>query len=145
MLWLFASVCLFVQTLQAPFDVGWSNLTDTFSNVGINKFTRFFFLFKCQYQISKAVDFASEYLNWRNKGELNNQLKKCIYFITWYHHQTSIPLNSVLSPHSHSSVNPFFLTPLFSPYSPSHHSIHPALHHTTFTPHSPSHHSPSVY
>lgn len=127
------------------------------------KITRFFFLFKCQCQISKEIVFASEYLNCKNKGEFNNQLQYKILFASLFDIITKPPSLSILFfnptltpllPHSplqhschfnfpsHHYFHPHFSsTTFFTPLSLSQHSFHPTLTQPLFSPHSPSHHS----
>lgn len=144
------------------FDVGLSNLADTFFIVGIKKLRVFSFYLNVNVRYQKQLFLHLCILTEEIKENLIINYK--ILFASLFDIITKPPSLSILFfhptltpllPHSpshysfHSILPPTFLltqfslTPLFSPHSPSHHSFHailphsfhPILPHTTlFTP-----------
>lgn len=136
------------------FDVGLSNLADTFFIVGIKKLRVFSFYLNVNVRYQKQLFLHLCILTEEIKENLIINYK--ILFASLFDIITKPPSLSILFfhptltpllPHSpshysfHSILPPTFLLtqfsliPLFSPHSPSHHSFHPTISHTTlFTP-----------
>lgn len=153
------------------FDVGLSNLADTFFIVGIKKLRVFSFYLNVNVRYQKQLFLHLCILTEEIKENLIINYK--ILFASLFDIITKPPSLSILFfhptltpllPHSpshysfHSILPPTFLltqfslTPLFSPHSPSHstlftpfslnHYFHPILPQPLFSPHSPSLFSP---
>lgn len=140
------------------FDVGWSNLADTFSIVGIKKLRVFSFYSNVNVRYQKKLFLHLNILTVKIKENLIINYK--ILFASLFDIITKPPSLSILFfnptltpllPHSplqhschfnfpsHHYFHPHFSsTTFFTPFSLSQHSFHPILTQPLFSPHSPS-------